>query len=193
MNVRVAFQGELGAYSEAAIAQLFLEYEPIPCHTFRDVVERVLTGEADYGCLPVENSTTGAITESQELLCKFAREIALSREVRLRVRHCLLGIPGSSLEKIRVIVSHPQALAQCQGFLAGLRVAVEPFYDTAGAARRVAQLGDPTRAAIAGRDAAHRYNLTILREGIEYDPSNTTRFVLFHKASSPAPLDNDCT
>lgn len=186
MSVRVAFQGELGAYSEAAIAQQFAEYEPIPCRTFRDVIERVLDNEADYGCLPVANSTTGEITESQELLREFAHEISLYAEEQLRVRHCLLGVPGSSLAKIRVIYAHPQALAQCQQFLESLHVSVEHFYDTAGAARFVAQQGDPTRAAIASREAAQRYQLAILREGIESDPNNTTRFVVFRKA----PLDN---
>ncbi|MCL6641776.1 MAG: prephenate dehydratase, partial [Candidatus Bipolaricaulota bacterium] len=117
MSVRVAFQGELGAYSEAAIAQQFSEYEPIPCRTFREVLEKVRDGEAAYGCLPVENSTTGVIRESHALLREFAQEVSICAEVRLCVRHCLLGLPGSSTEKIRVIVSHPQALAQCQKFL----------------------------------------------------------------------------
>ncbi|MFN4217979.1 MAG: prephenate dehydratase domain-containing protein [Candidatus Bipolaricaulia bacterium] len=179
----MAFQGELGAYSEAAIAQQFSGYEPIPCRTFRDVVARVLMGGADYGCLPLENSTTGRIAESQGLLREFAHEISVCAEVRLRVRHCLLGVPGSSLEKIRVIYSHPQALAQCREFLEGLHVSLEGFYDTAGAARFVAEHGDLTCAAIASHEAAHRYQLTILREGIESDPTNTTRFVVFHKAS----------
>lgn len=183
MSVRVAFQGELGAYSEAAIARQFAEYEPIPCRTFRDVIERVLTGKADYGCLPLENSTTGMIAESNALLREFAHEISVCAEVRLRVQHCLLGVQGSSLEKIRVIYSHPQALAQCQQFLAGLHVSVEHFYDTAGAARFVAKHGDPMCAAIASREAAQRYQLAILREGIESDPTNTTRFVVFRKAT----------
>lgn len=192
MSVRVAFQGELGAYSEAAIAQLFSEYEPIPCRTFREVLERVLRSAADYGCLPMENSTTGVIAESNALLHEFARELSVCAEVQLRVQHCLLSVPGSSLERIRAIYSHPQALAQCREFLSNLRVSLEEFYDTAGAARWVAQQGDPTYAAIASREAARRYNLVILREGIESDPANTTRFVLVQKiygtGSSPPGL-----
>jgi prephenate dehydratase len=181
VSVRVAFQGELGAYSEAAIAQQFSAYEPIPCRTFREVLEKVRDGAADYGCLPVENSTTGIIGESHALLREFAREVSPCAEVRLRVRHCLLGLPGSSTETIRVIVSHPQALAQCRKFLESLPVTVEDFYDTAGAARFVAQQRDPTRAAIASREAALRYQLVILREGIESEPNNTTRFVVIQR------------
>jgi len=181
VSVRVAFQGELGAYSEAAIAQQFSEYEPIPCRTFREVLEKVRGGEADYGCLPVENSTTGIITEAHALLREFAQGICICAEVRLRIRHCLLGLPGSSAETIRVIVSHPQALAQCREFLESLPVTVEDFYDTAGAARSVAQQRDPTRAAIASREAALRYHLVILREGIESAPNNTTRFVVIQR------------
>ena len=181
MSVRVAFQGELGAYSEVAIAQKFAEYEPIPCRTFREVVERVCDGKADYGCLPVENSTTGIIAESQGLLREFSREMLICAEAFLRIRHCLLGVPGSALERIRAVYSHPQALAQCRRFLENLGVIVEDFYDPAGAARFVAQQGDPTCAAIASREAARRYNLVILREGIESDSHNTTHFVFIQK------------
>ncbi|MCX8103120.1 MAG: hypothetical protein N3E42_01580 [Candidatus Bipolaricaulota bacterium] len=181
MTVRVAFQGELGAYSEAAIARYFTEYEPIPCRTFREVLETVLTGAADYGCLPVENSTTGIISEAHALLREFAHGISICGEVPLRVRHCLLGVPGSSIEKIRTVYSHPQALAQCRRFLESLGVTGEHFYDTAGAAWFVAERGDPTCAAIASREAARCYNLVILREGIESDPTNTTRFVLVQR------------
>jgi prephenate dehydratase len=186
VSVRVAFQGELGSYSEAALAQYFEDYEPIPCHTFRAVVERVCAGEADYGCLPVENSTTGIIRESQELLQEFSQSIRVCAEVPLRVRHCLLGVPGSSLERIRTVYSHPQALAQCRAFLQTLGATVESFYDTAGAARLVAQQRDPTCAAIASHHAALRYHLVILREGIESDPQNTTRFVIIRR--DPWPL-----
>jgi prephenate dehydratase len=181
MSVRVAFQGELGAYSETAIAQQFSEYEPIPCRTFREVLERVCAGEADYGCLPVENSTTGVIAESHALLREFAHKIFVCAEVQLLVRHCLMGVRGSSLETIRKIYSHPQALAQCRRFLESLPVAVEQYYDTAGAARCVAEQGDKTCAAIASREAARRYNLVIFCEGIESDPTNTTRFVVVQK------------
>ena len=184
MSARVAFQGELGAYSEAAIAQYFANYEPIPCRTFREVFERVCEGGADYGCLPLENSTTGIISESQELLRGFSQKIRVCAEVQLRVRHCLLGVPGSSLEQIRTVYSHPQALAQCREFLQALGVTVESFYDTAGAARFVAQQRDPTRAAIASHQAALRYRLVILREGIESNPQNTTRFVIIGRDPS---------
>lgn len=184
MSVRVAFQGELGAYSEDAIAQQFSQYEPIPCRTFREVFERVRTGQAHYGVLPVENSTTGIISEVQELLRGFAEEISICAEISIRVRHCLVGIPESSIEKIRTVYSHPQALAQCRRFLEGLQVTRASFYDTAGAARFIAQRRDPTCAAIASRHAATRYHLVILREGIETDPNNTTRFIQFQVKSS---------
>jgi prephenate dehydratase len=179
MKARVAFQGELEAYSEAAIAQHFGSvYEPIPCNTFCDVLERVRDGTADYGCLPIENSTTGAIRESQELLGEFSEKVSICGEVRLRIRHCLLGVPGGSLEKIRIVYSHPQALAQCHKFLEDFKVTAESFYDTAGAARFIAQQGDPALAAIASRQAAARYGLIILRAGIESNPHNTTRFLV---------------
>ncbi len=186
MSVRVAFQGELGAYSEAAIAQQFSEYEPVPCRTFRDVVDRVLGGAADYGCLPIENSTTGPIPEPQNLLKEFEAQLQIVAEVHLRVCHCLLGLPGSSLEDIRIVFSHPQALAQCREFLDQLGAEVSPFYDTAGAAKFIAAQADPTLAAIASRQAAARYHLDIVRAAIESNPQNRTRFIVFQAIR---PLD----
>ncbi len=181
--MRVAFQGELGAYGEAAIAQHFgSDYEPVPCRTFREVLDSVRNGIADYGVLPIENSTTGAIEESQALLQGFSKEFSICGEILCRVRHCLLGVSGSSLKGIRRVYSHLQALAQCQEFLDKLGVELVPFYDTAGAAKFIAEQSAPTLAAVASRQAAARYGLVILREGIESNPQNTTRFVVFRKA-----------
>ncbi len=188
MKTRVAFQGELGAYSEAAIAQQFgSDYEPIPCRTFRGVLDSVRDGIADYGVLPIENSTTGPISELQNLLKEFGAHCQIVGEVHLRVCHCLLGLSGSSLENIRTVFSHPQALAQCQEFLDELGAELKPFYDTAGAAKFIAEQADPTLAAIASRQAASRYHLTIVREAIESNPQNITRFIVLQAFR---PLDN---
>jgi prephenate dehydratase len=178
--IKVAFQGEFGAYSEEALRLRFGDScEPIPCETFRQVFEKITNREVNFAVIPVENSIAGPVEEPQQLLREYRPKI--EGEIRLRVRHCLLGYPGSSLQTIKKVISHPQALAQSKKFLAMLSVSIEPFYDTAGAAKWVSTQKKIDVAAVANCRAAERYGLIILKEGIESDSSNITRFLIIQE------------
>jgi prephenate dehydratase len=183
---RVAFQGERGAFSEeAAVALLGEAVRLVPRPTFESLFAAVGEGAADCALAPVENSLAGSVQACYDLLLE--SPLGIVGEVVIHVRHCLIGCPGSSLETIRAVESHPVALAQCGRFFAGRpglrRVASE---DTAGSVARVVARGDPTRAAIAGRRAAEIYGGVILQERVEDDDENYTRFVLL--APSPAAV-----
>ncbi len=181
---RVAFQGEPGAYShEAALRFFSSDLELLPCRTFAEVAQAVETGRADFGVLPVENSTAGSINAVYDLLLD--RDLRIWGEVILRVRHCLLAPSGTTLADVRVVRSHPQALEQCARFLErhGWEAIAAP--DTAGSARMLAERPEPGVAVIAGRLAAERYGLAILAEGIEDNPENATRFFIVSTREPP--------
>jgi prephenate dehydratase len=178
---RIAFQGEPGAYSEAAL----LEYarwrglphpHPVPCISFEDIFAQVNQGQVEYGFIPIENSLAGSIHRNYDLLLQ--NDLWVIGEYHLRVAHCLLACPEAGLEDIHKVISHPQALAQCDGFLRRLGVTIEAAYDTAGSAKIVSQRSDCTVAAIASRRAAEIYGLKILVENIEDNPANFTRFLM---------------
>jgi 3-deoxy-7-phosphoheptulonate synthase len=176
----VAFQGEKGAYSETALHHYFGETEPAShsCPSFDDVFRRVLTGEADYGVIPLENSLSGSIHENYDLLLQYP-DIKIVGEQKIRIEHNLIGLSGATLEDIRRVYSHPQGLAQCATFLDRYpqweRV---PYYDTAGSVEFVAREGKKEYAAIAGGEAARVYRMEILKQGIETNPRNYTRFAV---------------
>jgi prephenate dehydratase len=172
----VAFQGELGAYSHEALEARYGEAAtPLPCRTFQEVADRMISGEAALGLLPVENTLAGAVIGSYDVLAHGA--VRIVDEVILPIRHCLLAPTGATLEGLRQVLSHPVALAQCGLFLKD-HPDLEPvaFYDTAGAAREVATRADPATPAIASWLAARRYGLQVLAEGIEDRDDNQTRF-----------------
>jgi prephenate dehydratase len=185
--VRVAFQGERGAYSEEAVGLLFGEVEVLPCASLREVFEAVTAGRADRGVVPVENSQAGSINETYDLL--LAHSLFITAELDLRIRHCLLALPGQTVADIRRVYSHPQALAQCEAFLQAHGLQPVPASDTAGSARMVAQQGLRGVGAIAGRAAARIYALAVLAEGIETNPANYTKFLAL--APTPAPREGD--
>ena len=172
---KVAYQGEPGAYSERAVAALFPEAEPLPCDTVRLVFSRVTSGEAAFGVVPLENSQAGSVNESYDLLLH-TRLLRIVGEVLVRVDHALLGVPGARLEEVRRAHSHWQALAQCEDFLASMHIEPVPVHDTAGAARMIAERGDPTEAAIASVDAGARSGLAVLAERIQTEKENLTKF-----------------
>ncbi len=182
----VAFQGELGAFSEEAVRQYFGHgAEPVPCRDFIDVSRSVLTGDVEYGVLPIENSLAGSVIPSYDALA--AGELEIIGEVITPIHHCILGIPGASLEDVRRILSHPVALMQCTRVLRELAdVEAVAVYDTAGAAKDVADAGDPTQAAIAGAGAAERYGLEILAADVEDRHDNQTRFLIVQPAQRQA-------
>ncbi len=196
-TLKIAFQGERGAYSEQAIAMVFDEQaDTLPCRTFADAFEAVQKGDARYGVLPVENTLGGTINETLDLLNSYP-DLTVVGEKQIRILHNLIGLPGSSISAIKKVYSHPQGLAQCTDFLTGeLRHAEAlPFFDTAGAVAYVAKLGDPSCAAIASSVAAKVHGMEILRDGIETDSSNFTRFYVIcreehaHVFRSAMPVD----
>lgn len=180
---RVGYQGEPGAYSEDAVRRYFGECEVEPLPTVRAVFERVEIGAEDYGVVPLENSQAGSINETYDLLLRHGTQIV--GEVIVRVDHALLGLPGATLPEIRRVLSHPQALAQCEEFLATHGWEIVPFPDTAGAARRLVEEGSPQQAAIAGRRAAELYGLEVLAESIQTFPENFTKFAVIGESPPP--------
>ncbi len=172
---RVAFQGEPGAFSEDAVMTYFDGHAvAVPCRDFDGVGAAVLGGDVAYGVLPIENSLAGSVVGSYDVLARGG--LAIVGEVIRPIRHCLLGVPGADPGGIRRIISHPVALAQCTRFLAGHPAEAVAVYDTAGAAREVAERGDATVAAVAARVAAERYGLVVLAEDIQDRMDNQTRF-----------------
>jgi prephenate dehydratase len=139
--MKVAYQGEPGAYSERAVRSLFADAEPLPCDTVRHAFSRVTSGEASFGVVPLENSQAGSVNETYELLANSSL-LRIVGEAIVRVDHALLGVPGARLEDVRRARSHWQALAQCEDFLSAMRIEPVPEHDTAGAARKVAGEGD---------------------------------------------------
>lgn len=175
--LRVAFQGELGAFSEEAVRALYGgdNLEPIPCRDFRAAGEAVIGGRVDAAVLPVENSIAGSVGAAYDVLAGLPLRVV--GEVVRPIRHCLMAVPGASPDGVRRAMSHPVALAQCTAFLRA-RPGIEAVavYDTAGAARQVAESGDPTVAAIASRLAAERYGLEVLVADVQDRYDNQTRF-----------------
>lgn len=174
----VAFQGEPGAYSEEAALDFFgAEARPAGRPTFDAVFEDVAEGRADYGMVPVENSLAGSVHRNYDLLMR--HHLTLIGEAIVRVSHNLIALPGVALGDITRVISHWQALAQCERSLSALvpHAARVEVYDTAGSAKMLAQEGRRDTAAVASRRAAALYGLPVLREAIEDDPSNYTRFV----------------
>lgn len=178
--MKVAYQGAPGAYSEAASYEIFGENtQAIPCETFEEVFNRVENGEADRGMLPIENSVTGSLHRNYDLLLE--HDLLIVGEYKLRVRHCLIGLPGAEIANLQKVISHPQGIAQCEKYLRRLGVQTEAVYDTAGSVRMVKEMGDIHLAAIASNWAARLYEMQILEEGIEDNPANYTRFLVLGK------------
>jgi prephenate dehydratase len=178
----VAFQGEHGAYSEEAIVQHFGEgTTTFPCHAFEHIFEAVEGGQADFGLLPVENSSAGSINKSFDLLLD--HDLKVHGEVLLRVRHCLLTVPGNGA--IREVRSHFQALAQCEEYLNRHHYIAVPWYDTAGSAKDLAANPVEGVGVIASKLAAKHYELEVVQEGIEDMRNNYTRFFVLGKGDAP--------
>ncbi|HXV71209.1 MAG TPA: bifunctional 3-deoxy-7-phosphoheptulonate synthase/chorismate mutase [Acidimicrobiia bacterium] len=188
-SISIAIQGVEGANSHRAALALtpdMNEREFVTCARFGDAVTAVKDGRANIAVLPIENTTSGAIAEVYDLLLD--SKLSIVGEVKLKVKHCLVGVTGASLSDIKTIHGHPQAVAQSTDFLAGL-TDVEVIYasDTALSARRIAEIDSPTVAAIAGEQAAEIYGLDVLVAGINNREANFTRFVAV--AASPVTVD----
>ncbi len=180
----VAFQGEHGAYSEEAIRQHFgAEVQTLPCRTFEEIFIAVEEGRADFGVLPVENAVAGSINKAYDLLLE--HDLRVSGEIYLSVRHHLMAPKGTRMEDVRRVRSHPQALAQCEDYLARHGWHPEPWYDTAGSAKDLAADPQPGVAALASRLAAEIYGLEILDSDVQDLPWNITRFFVIGHQEAP--------
>ena len=176
MSGKIAFQGELGAYSHQACQQARPGMEAVPSTTFEDVVEKVARGEVDLGMLAVENSTYGRVADVHSLLPKSGLHIVDEAFVRVHVN--LLGVPGARLSDVTEAYGHVVILPQCAGFLRKHGIHGRVSSDNARAAREVAEVGDRSRAALASDLAASIYGLDILARQIEDQANNTTRFLV---------------
>lgn len=176
-RARVVFQGAEGAYSQAAMTQYFGDQvNSFHVETFRDAMSAIDEGSADFAVLPIENSTAGIVTEIYDLLQEYENYIV--GEQIIRIEHCLLGVPGAKLEDIKTVFSHPQSLMQSARFLGNYDWRQISMQNNAFAARKVAEEGDRTQAAIAGEHAAKIYGLEVLQKGINQSDSNSTRFII---------------
>lgn len=172
---RVAFQGVAGAFSEEAARQFFgAQVKPMPCPDFKALFVAVEQGDADYGLLPVENSTAGSVVHAYELLME--HDLRVRAEVIFRVRHMLVAPSGTDIDSLKQVRSHPQALAQCERYLARHGLVAVPAFDTAGSARDLAANPTPETAAIASELAAQLYGLEVLDRDIQDIEFNYTRF-----------------
>ncbi len=187
-SIVVAFQGVRGAFSELAARRSFDESaQMLACHSFSDAFDAVSSGKAKYAVLPVENTLGGTVYDNLDLLA-IHPELTVVGEQQVRVMHNLIVVPGTRMEDIRKVYSHPQGLQQCRAFLDRELPDAErvPFFDTAGAVEYIAGLGDKSVAAIAGSPAAHYYGMEVLRQGIETDASNYTRFYILAREENAA-------
>ena len=183
--MKVAYQGEPGAYSDEAASALFTDPDAVGFATFRLTFEALTIGAVDAAVLPVENSSAGVVQEVSDLLWELP-DLRVVREHVLPVRHCLLGWPGP----VERALSHPQALAQCDAYLHSRQIRSVAYHDTAGAARAVAEQRQPGTAAIASKAAAERYWLYVLAESIQDDSENRTRFIVVERGKPARPAES---
>jgi len=182
---KIAFQGEPGANSHLAAKAVHPELEPLACATFEDAFQAVSEGRARYGMIPIENSVAGRIADIHHLLPDSG--LSIVGEHFEPIHHQLLGVKGASLPKIKAVMSQTPALGQCRKLIREMGLSIITGGDTAGSARAVAEKGDPTLAAIASRLAAEIYGLQILKQDVEDEHHNTTRFVIMAKEAEEAP------
>jgi len=181
--MKVAFQGERGAYSESAVYTFFGdETEVRPCRDLTEVFESVGKEEVPVGVVPIENSLEGSVNQTYDLF--LTHNLKVSGEVIIKISHCLIANPSTSLEAVKTVYSHPQALAQCRSFLERLGSDLIPTYDTAGSVKMLKEKGLKNAAAVASKKAAEIYGMKILAKEIEDIPTNYTRFFVISKNDS---------
>lgn len=181
--MRVAFQGERGAYSESAVYAFFGSSTDVkPCRDLREVFESVNKQETPFGVVPIENSLEGSINQTYDLFLSY--DLKVCGEEIVKIDHCLIANPNTILEEVEAIYSHPQALAQCRTFLERLRRELIPTYDTAGSVKMLKEKGLKNAAAVASERAAELYGMKILARDIADNPSNYTRFFILSKKDS---------
>jgi prephenate dehydratase len=183
MSKTISYQGEPGANSHIACNDVYPDWTPLPCPTFEDAFAAVSEGQAQLAMIPIENSVAGRVADIHHILPTSGLHIV--GEYFLPIHHQLMGVKGATLATIRSVQSHVQALGQCRLTLRRLGLSAIVGADTAGSARQIGELNDPTKAAIASRLAAEVYGLDILAENIEDEAHNTTRFIIL----SPEPIE----
>ncbi|MSO70924.1 MAG: prephenate dehydratase [Alphaproteobacteria bacterium] len=187
----IAFQGILGAYSHLACREAYPALTPLPCPSFEDAFAVVEDGRAECAMIPIENSLGGRVADIHHLLP--ASSLYIIAEHFQPVHHCLLGVKGATLEGLKRVLSHEQALAQCRGQLKSLGLEPVLRADTAGAAKELSESGDKTTGAIASALAGETYGLKVLRTRVEDRIGNTTRFVIMSRRRiDPDPKDGPC-
>ena len=188
---KIAYQGEPGAYSHLACRSAYPSLTPVACESFSAAFEAVENREAGLAMIPIENSLGGRVADIHHLIPEST--LYISNEHYQPVKHCLLGVPGASLDQLTHIRSHPQGLAQCLSLVEELGVKPVAAADTAGSALEIKELNDPTQGAIASMLAAEIYGLDILRERVEDRLGNTTRFIVLSATrAEPDPQDGPC-
>jgi prephenate dehydratase len=179
--MRIAIQGEFGSFSHQAALTLEPQATIVPCSVSAEVFEHVTSDAVDAAVIPIENSLAGSVVEHFDLLLQC--DVQIERESLLRIRHNLIGRPGSRLDGIRQVLSHPVALAQCRRFFSQHpRMTPTAFYDTAGSVKHLMAGGDMAAGAIASEQAALAYGGEVLAAGIEDNPANYTRFFLIRRS-----------
>lgn len=189
MTLKITYQGVAGAYSHIAAQEVFPQSDYVPCETFEIAMTKVQNGEADYAMIPVENSNAGRVSDVHFLLPKM--NLYIIGEYYLRVEHQLLALKGSKIEDIRLVSSHPQALAQCSEFLKQHQMTPVARIDTAKSCEDVLAWNDKSKAAIASKLAAQIYGLDILAANIENAHNNTTRFLILSREHIVPAKDKD--
>ncbi|HPF16843.1 MAG TPA: prephenate dehydratase [Thermotogota bacterium] len=178
----IAFQGEHGAYSEVAAKSWNPDFICLPCVEFADIFEGVRTGLYDYGIVPVENTLGGLVSQANDLMIR--TQLNICGAIEIPINHCLVACPGTDVHEIRDVFSHPQALAQCRGFLSKNNLKAVHYFDTAGAAKMLSEKNLTNSAAICSALAAKIYRLDIMKESIEDYEINRTRFLILSKEAN---------
>lgn len=201
-TARVAFQGERGAYSEASAREMFavaaergaaaLAVDAVPCASFDDVFTALISRKVEYAAVPIENTLGGSIHANYDLLLRHHGAVHIVGEHSFRVRHALLVLKGTRKADIKRVMSHPQALAQCDGFIRRNGWECVPAYDTAGSAKMIAEQQLRDTAAICSASAAELFGLDIIESGIEDDANNFTRFLLLSRSPALPPSEAPC-
>jgi len=182
--VKIAFQGELGAYSEMAVYSYFgQEVEVKPCKSFDEVFENVKNGKVNYGVVPIENSIEGSVNRTYDLFLEY--DLKVRGEIIIRISHCLIANKETTMDQIKAVYSHPQALAQCRKFLEKNKLKAISNFDTAGSVKMIKEEKMTEAAAIASERAAQIYDMSILAREIEDVKNNSTRFFVLDKQDAP--------
>lgn len=181
-GMRVAYSGIVGAYAHIAAENLFADAEKVSCESFKQAYDKVVSGDCDVAVLPIENSSAGEVGQVTDLI--FSGPLYINGMYDLAVTHALCAVPGAQIKDIVKVVSHSQALSQCSAYIKDHHFGEVAYENTALAAKYVAELRDPTVAAICSADSAKLYGLQVLSEGINEERGNTTRFAVLARSEN---------